>query len=177
MVTADEKNHVLCNANEKLDRQIIRLDTAFLYIAGEISEEARLGSLAHWAYSNNSTAKAATNGRPCQEAVNHRQNLKDVPHEAQEQFWAHSEAGDQETRSSPKTNTGKSCGDNAPANESAAAQRRKVERPPAMDMGMPMECSVRGTGSQRIPSKDAMEKKRLHPSSASTAVARKKYVF
>jgi hypothetical protein len=34
-------------ANEELDRQVVRLDTVFPYIAGEISEEARLGSLTH----------------------------------------------------------------------------------------------------------------------------------
>lgn len=191
MMTADEKNHVISNANEELDRQIVRLDTVFPYIAGEISEEARLGSLTHWAYSNKSTAKAATNERPRREAVNHRQDLAHALHEAEaasrsearreavlarKQRRAHVDADYEDTRAARKTITGKSRGDNATADQGAAAKRRKVERPVAMDIGTPMERSASGTGSQRVSSKDAPEKKRSRAPNPNTAAARKKYV-
>lgn len=153
---------------------MVRLNTVFPYIAGEISEEARLGSLAHWAYSNKSTAKVATNEQLRWETVNHLQDLTDQP---RKQRVAHFDADYEEARSSHKTNTVKSRGNNAPADQSAAAKRRKVERPPAMDIGSPMERSARSTGVQRVLYKDAMEKKRSCTSNASTVAARKKYAF
>lgn len=83
MMTADEKNHVISNANDELDRQILRLDSIFPFIAGEISDEARLGSLTHWAYSNKETAKPAANERPRREAASHKQDLAHALHEAE----------------------------------------------------------------------------------------------
>jgi hypothetical protein len=193
MMTADEKNHVISNANEELDRQIVRLDTVFPYIAGEISEEARLGSLTHWAYSNKTAAKAATNERPRREAVNHRQDLSHVLHEAEaasrsearreavlarKQRRAHVDADYEETRSSGarKTNNGKSRGGDA-ADPSAAPKRRKVERPALpVDTSIPMERSASGAQSQRAANKDTAEKKRSRAPN-STAAARKKYAL
>ncbi|KAJ5374865.1 Zinc finger PHD-finger [Penicillium concentricum] len=189
MMTADEKNHVISNANEELDRQVVRLDTVFPYIAGEISEEARLGSLTHWAYSNKSTAKAATNERPRREAVAQRQDLSHVLQEAEaasrsearrdavlarKQRRAQADADYEDTRSSGarKTNSGKSRGGDHAADPSAP-KRRKVERPLPVDTSIPMERSASGAGSQRAANKDPAEKKRSRaPNQA--AAARKK---
>lgn len=191
-MTADEKNHVISNANEELDRQVVRLDTVFPYIAGEISEEARLGSLTHWAYSNKSTAKAATNERPRREAVAQRQDLSHVLQEAEaasrsearrdavlarKQRRAQADADYEDTRSSGtrKTNNAKSRGGDHAADASAAPKRRKVERPPPVDTSVPMERSASGAVSQRAANKDPAEKKRSRaPNQAATA--RKKYV-
>lgn len=191
-MTADEKNHVISNANEELDRQVVRLDTVFPYIAGEISEEARLGSLTHWAYSNKSTAKAATNERPRREAVAQRQDLSHVLQEAEaasrsearrdavlarKQRRAQADADYEDTRSSGarKTNNAKSRGGDHAADPSAAPKRRKVERPPPVDTSVPMERSASGAVSQRAANKDPAEKKRSRaPNQAATA--RKKYV-
>ncbi|OJJ49421.1 hypothetical protein ASPZODRAFT_129875 [Penicilliopsis zonata CBS 506.65] len=82
MMTADEKNHVVTNANEELDRQLMRIDSIFPYIAGEVSDEARLGSLTHWAYSNKNTAKTTTNERPRREAASNK-DLAHALHEAE----------------------------------------------------------------------------------------------
>ncbi|KAJ5133616.1 hypothetical protein N7526_004981 [Penicillium atrosanguineum] len=192
MMTADEKNHVISNANEELDRQIVRLDTVFPFIAGEISDEARLGSLTHWAYSNKTAAKAATNDRPRREAVNQRQDLAAVLHEAEaasrsevrrEAVQARKmrrnnvDADYEDTRAPRKTNAAKSRGEHTTADQSAAAKRRKVERPAAMDMGTPMERSASGAGSQRVLSKDGAEKKRSRAPNPNAAAARKKYVY
>lgn len=191
MMTADEKNHVISNANEELDRQIVRLDTVFPYITYEISEEARLGSLAHWAYSNKSAAKAATTERPRREAVINRPDLtqafeaeaasrSEARREAvlaRKQRRAHIDADYEESRSSRKTNSGKSRADHATAEQSVAAKRRRVDRPAVMDMGATMERSASGTGSQRAPNKDGGEKKRSRAPNATTAAARKKYVI
>ncbi|OQE42963.1 hypothetical protein PENCOP_c003G00398 [Penicillium coprophilum] len=189
MMTADEKNHVISNANEELDRQVVRLDTVFPYIAGEISEEARLGSLTHWAYSNKSTAKAATNERPRREAVAQRQDLSHVLQEAEaasrsearrdavlarKQRRAQADADYEDTRSSGarKTNSGKSRGGDHAADPSVP-KRRKVERPLPVDTSVPMERSASGAGSQRAANKDPAEKKRSRaPNQA--AAARKK---
>lgn len=59
MVTMDEKNHVINNANEDLSRHVRRLDDLWPHIADEISEEARLGSLKHWAYTDLNPPKKA----------------------------------------------------------------------------------------------------------------------
>jgi Inhibitor of growth proteins N-terminal histone-binding len=85
MLTADEKNHVIASANDELDHQLFRLGSIFPHIASEISEEARLGSLTHWAYSNKGTAKAvAVNERPRREAAAaHHQHLAHGLHEAE----------------------------------------------------------------------------------------------
>lgn len=188
MMTADEKNHVISNANEELDRQMVRLDTIFPYIAGEISDEARLGSLTHWAYSNKSTAKAATNERPRREAVNHRQDLAHALQEAEaasrsearreavlarKRRRANADGDYEDTRTARKTNTGKSRGDTA--DQSAAANRRKVERS-AADMSTPMERSASGATSQRMP-KEGAEKKRSRATNPNAAAARKKFVY
>ena len=188
MMTADEKNHVISNANEELDRQILRLDSVFPYIAGEISEEARLGSLTHWAYSNKSAAKAATTERPRREAVSNRQDLTHALHEAEaasrsearreavlarkQQRRAPVDADYEDSRGARKSTTGKSRGDNT--GEAAATKRRKVERPPAMDIGTPMERSASGPGAQKVVSKDATEKKRSRAPNTGAAAARKK---
>ncbi|KAH8697586.1 hypothetical protein BGW36DRAFT_169716 [Talaromyces proteolyticus] len=85
MMTADEKNHVLTNANDELDHQLFRLNTIFPYISGEVSEEARLGSLTHWAYTNRTTAKAATTGneRPRREAASATSHFVHALHESE----------------------------------------------------------------------------------------------
>ena len=57
MVTMDEKNHVINNANEELSRHIRRLDGIWPHISDEISEEAMCGSLKHWAYTETNPTK------------------------------------------------------------------------------------------------------------------------
>ncbi|KAI2794788.1 hypothetical protein POX_a01389 [Penicillium oxalicum] len=189
MMTADEKNHVISNANEELDRQVIRLDTVFPYIAGEISDEARLGSLTHWAYSNKSAAKAATNERPRREAVSQRQDLSHVLHEAEAASRSearreavrararkpNADADYEESRAPRKTNSGKPRGENA-TGENAAPKRRKVERPATTEGSAPMERSASNTGGQRGANKEGGEKKRSRAPNPNAGAARKKTV-
>lgn len=61
----DEKIAVLAAANQTLATQLARMDSSYPYIAEEVSEEARLGSLAHWAYAEKESRKmgGATNER------------------------------------------------------------------------------------------------------------------
>lgn len=58
LVSLDEKNHVISTAGEALNKQLARLDQCFPHIENEVSEEARYGSLTHWAYPENRTSKA-----------------------------------------------------------------------------------------------------------------------
>ena len=78
MVTMDEKNHVMNNANEDLSRHIRRLETVFPHIAAEVSEEARLGSLAHWAYLENRTTTKAIGHNSRREAAASRAIMHDA---------------------------------------------------------------------------------------------------
>ncbi|KAF7586596.1 hypothetical protein BBP40_008641 [Aspergillus hancockii] len=201
MMTADEKNHVISNANDELDRQLLRLDTIFPFIAGEISEEARLGSLSHWAYSNRNAAKTATNERPRREATSN----KELAHTLQEaeaasrsearreavlarkQRRAHADSDFDDARTGArKGQSGKARG--AAANDASATshgqtgasgqtKRRKVERPPTVDTAAAMERSASGAGaSGRALSKDAPDatKKRSRAPNANAAASRKR---
>ncbi|KAK5706092.1 hypothetical protein LTR97_001078 [Elasticomyces elasticus] len=49
----DEKNVVLAEANRVLAQQLSRVDSVWPHVENEISEEARWGSMKHWAYSDN----------------------------------------------------------------------------------------------------------------------------
>ncbi|ESZ94946.1 hypothetical protein SBOR_4670 [Sclerotinia borealis F-4128] len=62
LVSLDEKNHVISTAGEALNKQLARLDQCFPHIEKEVSEEARHGSLTHWAYPENRTSKANPGG-------------------------------------------------------------------------------------------------------------------
>ena len=55
--TLDEKNHVLNTALDSLDKQMKRCNSSYPHIEDEISEEARYGSLTHWAYTDKSGEK------------------------------------------------------------------------------------------------------------------------
>ena len=55
--TLDEKSHVLNTAIDSLDRQMKRCNSSYPHIEDEISEEARYGSLTHWAYTDQSAEK------------------------------------------------------------------------------------------------------------------------
>lgn len=55
--TLDEKNHVLNTAIDSLDKQMKRCNSSYPHIENEISEEARYGSLTHWAYTDQSAEK------------------------------------------------------------------------------------------------------------------------
>lgn len=58
--TLDEKNHVISNAVDELNKQLARCDSSFAHIPKEISEEARHGSLNHWAYTEKAAEKKGT---------------------------------------------------------------------------------------------------------------------
>lgn len=189
-MTADEKNHVLSNANDELDRQLLRLDTIFPHIANEISDESRLGSLTHWAYTNRNTVKAAANERPRREAASHRQDLAHAFHDveareakreaatARKHRRAHADSDFDDPRPhARKGPVGKSRGVAAHEGDSGtAAKRRKVERPPPVDTATVMERTGSGPGNStgRNTSKDAPDvKKRSRAPNANAS--RKRY--
>jgi hypothetical protein len=62
LVSLDEKNHVISTAAEALNKQLARIDDCLPYIELEISEEARYGSVTHWAYPENRTHKSGSGG-------------------------------------------------------------------------------------------------------------------
>ncbi|OJJ82221.1 putative PHD finger domain protein (Ing1) [Aspergillus glaucus CBS 516.65] len=200
MMTADEKNHVISNANDELDRQVARLDTVFPFIAGEISDESRLGSLTHWAYSNRNTAtKTTTNERPRREVAAAKElaeaeafSRSEARREAvlaRKHRRGHADSEFDDTRSSSRRGHGsKARGsaatgehattDNTVSGSTAATKRRKVDRPTPAESGTPMERTASGAGSTAggAGSKDAQDpaKKRSRAPNSGTAAARKR---
>ncbi|PYH28587.1 putative PHD finger domain protein (Ing1) [Aspergillus neoniger CBS 115656] len=200
MMTADEKNHVISNANDELDRQLTRLDSIFPFIAGEISDEARLGSLTHWAYTNRNAPKTTTNERPRREAASTKE-LAHAIHEAEaasrsearreaviarRQRRTHADsdlddvrAGGARKGQSSKSRGGAGTGDQAGHGQgntgSGQAKRRKVERPAPVEAGAAMERTASSASTSRqAASKDPAEatKKRRAPNT--NAAARKR---
>ncbi|KAI9375321.1 hypothetical protein BJX61DRAFT_549772 [Aspergillus egyptiacus] len=203
MMTADEKNHVISNANDELDRQLTRLDSIFPFIAGEISDEARLGSLNHWAYSNRNATKTTTNERPRREAASNKELVHAIQEAeaasrsearreavlARRHRRAHADSDLEEARAAGsrkgQSNRGRVHGDQGPLGQnqstttgsSGQAKRRKVERPAPVEAGAAMERSASGTGTARAGSKDAVDavKKRQRAPNTNSA-ARKRHV-
>ncbi|KAL9001323.1 MAG: hypothetical protein Q9169_000214 [Polycauliona sp. 2 TL-2023] len=56
----DEKNHVLSTATDCLENQLKRCNSSYRHIDDEVSEEARYGSLTHWAYTDKTAEKKGT---------------------------------------------------------------------------------------------------------------------
>lgn len=84
----DEKNHVLSTANDCLENQLKRCDSSYRHMDNEISEEARYGSLTHWAYNTEKTAdkKGTTAGERSRRdvaAANHLAANAPAVHEAE----------------------------------------------------------------------------------------------
>lgn len=80
----DEKNVVLAEANRVLNLQLLRIDSVLPHIDNEISEDARLGSMTHWAYPENrrKQAQSGTHSRAVQ-ATNTLANVATAMHEAE----------------------------------------------------------------------------------------------
>ncbi len=58
--TLDEKNHVISNAVDELNKHLARCESSFAHIPNEVSEEARYGNLNHWAYTEKAAEKKGT---------------------------------------------------------------------------------------------------------------------
>ena len=198
MVTMDEKNHVINNANEELSRHLRRLDDVYPHLADEISEEARLGSLKHWAYTEtNPTKKTGTANRreaAANLALLHENEVSQRSELRREAVAAKSkqrldrlaqlDAGFEEIRNLTKKTAveGKRKAVDNPdvaglgilGAATATGKRKKAEKSLA---SMAMEKSMSLTGSRamsREPSQQDHTKKRKAPTATST-VARKRY--
>ena len=73
LLTLDEKNHVMNTAIDGLEKQLKRCQSSYPHIEDEISEEARLGSMTHWAYNTEKPTekKGMMAGERTRRAVNH----------------------------------------------------------------------------------------------------------
>jgi hypothetical protein len=89
----DEKIAVLSTANMTLARQLERMESSYVHIPEEVSDEARLGSTTHWAYTAEKETKkagaertrrevAATNNLAAAAAVVHDQDVAAARSEA-----------------------------------------------------------------------------------------------
>ena len=59
LVSLEEKNHVLSTANEALQRQLARVDDVWPHLLNEFTDEAKWGSLTHWAYPENRMGRSS----------------------------------------------------------------------------------------------------------------------
>lgn len=174
---------MLTNANEELDHQLFRLKSVYPYISTEVSEEARLGSLTHWAYSNRAAAKAAakttTNERPRREAASATSHLVQALHEVdaaahrsearreavRKQRRGHADSDFDETRTATHRKgaaaksraVGGDSADSGAAAASATKRRKIVEKPSSTLAGSAaMERSASAaTNNGRTASKDS----------------------
>jgi hypothetical protein len=191
MQTMDEKNHVITNANEEVARHIRRLDNIWPHISEEISEEARLGSLKHWAYTEtNSTkkpAEPAPRGRPGENEVAARSQTRRDDVQAKRQRAVHHADSDFDESRPPTRKAHPSSkkrvaelGLEPPGlgiSNTGAAKRKKPDR---LAGGAGMERSISSALGGRAPamSRENSQQDNLKKRKASqpTTVARKRYV-
>ncbi|KAL9620685.1 MAG: hypothetical protein Q9160_004821 [Pyrenula sp. 1 TL-2023] len=167
----DEKNHVIDNANDDLDRQLQRLETVFPHIESEVSDEARNGSRTHWAYSNSKANAKATEGRSRKEAAaglaimadpdisarSESRRLAMMANKKRGQQHAESELEDagpstsnKKTQSAPKARRlGEVAAESGlgiiTPTPTGASKRKKAEKAPTSAGGAAMERSLSGT--------------------------------
>ncbi|KIX05196.1 uncharacterized protein Z518_06068 [Rhinocladiella mackenziei CBS 650.93] len=195
MMTMDEKNHVINNANEEVSRHIRRLDKIFPHIDDEISEEARLGSLKHWAYTETnpvkkSTAPATRRDAAASLAILHESEVAHRSEARREAIMArrqratqHVDSDFDESRNPPRrTAIGKKrvvepAPDPAGLGITGAGPgKRKKSDKPALG-GVSMERSVSGALGGRPMSRENSQQdhaKKRKASAAMTTVARKR---
>ncbi|OAP55839.1 hypothetical protein AYL99_09991 [Fonsecaea erecta] len=197
MVTMDEKNHVINNANEEMGRHIRRLDRIWPHIADEISEEARLGSLKHWAYTETNPVKKPTAPTTRREAaaaslatlheseIAHRSEARREAVLARRQRTAHHADSDFDDSRAPTrktTTSGKKRAADAALDPTGlgitgvgTGKRKKPEKPATA--GVAMERSISSALGGRPMSRENSQQensKKRKASAAVTSVARKR---
>lgn len=197
MVSMDEKNHLINSANEDLSRHLKRLTTIYPHIADEVSEEARLGSLTHWAYIENkppTRANAASSRREAAAglAAMHDNDIASRSESRREAMLARKQRHNQvdsdfeDPRTTKRANTsgkprrGEIAGESIPglgiSSAAPVVKRKRAEKPGAG--GVAIEGSLSGVlggrALSREPSQQEASKKRKPPTSVTTA-ARKRY--
>jgi len=71
LMSLEEKNHVISTANEALQRQITRIEDVWPHLEQEFSDEAKYGSIKHWAYPENRAGKPSHNERSRRDGLPH----------------------------------------------------------------------------------------------------------
>lgn len=197
MVTMDEKNHVINNANEDVSRSIRRMEKLWPHISEEISEEARLGSLKHWAYTETNPIKKPPVPTTRREAAAslailhetetaHRSESRREAMLARKQRAAqHVDSDFDESRHVKKGPTnGKKKGTDTPVEAAGlgitgagTGKRKRLEK--SAIGGVVMERSISSAMSGRAMSRENSQQenvKKRKASGAVTSVARKRYV-
>ncbi|KAF5003561.1 hypothetical protein FDECE_9900 [Fusarium decemcellulare] len=59
LVSLEEKNHVISTANEALQAQLTRIEDVWPHLENEFSDEAKWGSITHWAYPENRISRSS----------------------------------------------------------------------------------------------------------------------
>lgn len=143
LANLDEKNVVLAEANRVLAQQETRLDSVMPHIDEEISEESRLGSMTHWAYSDNrQKTKATTTGvqnRRDVAATNNLAAAANMLHEneiAQARVNAGKEAAGEKTKGKRRDHAGDSDFDDKPRKGPKAGKGKAATSANAASAGL-----------------------------------------
>ena len=162
LATLDEKNHVINTALDCLNKQTKRCNSSFPHIEDEISEEARLGSMTHWAYTDKAaekkgiiagerTRRAANNAAAIQEA-----EMAALRSESRREALAARKSRNQHLDSDPDdgrlagkkvqaggkgrkvtdASLGNGMGLNIVNGTAPPSKRRKIEKPTATNLGI-----------------------------------------
>ncbi len=158
LATLDEKNHVINTAINCLDKQTKRCQSSFPHIENEISEEARLGSMTHWAYTDKGAEKKGiiAGERTRRAANNQEAEVAAIRSESRREALAAKRPRNQHLDSD--FDDGRTVGKKTPAggrgrkaadpvvgsgvglgivNSAApASKRRKIEKPTATNLGV-----------------------------------------
>lgn len=197
MVTMDEKNHVITKANEDVSRSIRRMEAIWPHISEEISEEARLGSLKHWAYTETNPVKkppVPTTRREAaaslailheSETAHRSESRREAMLARKQRATQHVDSDFDESRPAKKAlANGKKKGTDTPVETAGlgitgvgTGKRKKPEKSAIGGVGMERSISsaMGGRAMSRENSQQENAKKRK-ASGAVTTVARKRYV-
>ena len=194
MHTMDEKNHVINNANEELSCHIQRCNILWPHLSDEISEEARLGNLKHWALTDlNPPKKGTTAGTSRRDANLGIMQDNEVAQRSESRReavaaktkqrldrLAQQDSGAGESRNSKKRNLAR---EDTRANDSAsevaglgitAGKGKKGVKTGGVAMEKSLSVAIGGRAMSREPSQQDAVKKRKAPAGG-VAVARKRY--
>ena len=190
MVTMDEKNHVINNANEEISRHIRRLDNIWPHLSDEISEEAMYGSLKHWAYTETNPTKknAPTTRREAaanlallheSEVTQRSESRREAVAAKSKRTLARIDAGFAEINTNNKKAAAAEKRRAAEADEMAGlgivgVGKGKKPKLGGTLMEKSLSQAIGGRALSREPSQQGIEKKRKAP--AGTTVARKRFV-
>ncbi|RMZ85269.1 hypothetical protein DV738_g377, partial [Chaetothyriales sp. CBS 135597] len=174
MVTMDEKNHVINNANEDLSRHLRRLHTIWPHLTNELSEEAMYGSLKHWAYTDTNPTKKGAAASRRDAAANAAHHESDAAHRSESRREA---VAAKSKRNPARIESGFGEASHGSSKKTAAAEKRAAEKRSAAEAaeelsGLGITGTFRGKKAKVTGAAAAAAEKAAHAGLGSGAMSR-----